>query len=188
MTSIPLGEHARRGLGVDPDVELGRRRDVAFSDRAAHEDDPLDVEVRVAGERQRDVGERAGRDQRDRTARCADPGGEEVDRVLGDGRPGGRREVGPVEPGLPVHVLCHLRVADQRAVGTGGDRNVAAAGELEHAQRVGGRLVERLVAVDGGDPEQLELRARERQQQRHRVVVPGVAVDQHRRGHLGGSL
>ena len=36
------GEHARGRLGIAPDVELGRRRDVALGDRAAHEDDPLE--------------------------------------------------------------------------------------------------------------------------------------------------
>jgi hypothetical protein len=37
-----------------------------------------------------------------------------------------RREVRPVEP---VVVRCHARFADQQAVGPGGDRHVAAAGE-----------------------------------------------------------
>ena len=51
--------------------------------------------------------------------------------------------------------------------------------------RVRRRLLERLVAVHRGDAEQLELRAREREQQRDRVVVPGIAVEDDRDGHAG---
>ena len=50
-------------------------------------------------------------------------------------------------------------------------------GELEHPQRVGGRLGERLVAGDGRDAEQLELGRGQREQDRDRVVVAGVAVE-----------
>ena len=113
--------------------------------------------------------------------------GEEVDRVQRLGLARGRRQVRPVEPRLAVHVRGHARLAHERPVGPGRHRHVAAAGELEHPQRVGRRLVERLVAVHGRDPEQLQLGARERQQQRHRVVVPGVAVDQDRRRHDAGD-
>ncbi len=66
--------------------------------------------------------------------------------------------------------------------------HLGAAGELEHAQRVRGRLGERLVAGDRGHPEQLELGGGEREQDRDRVVVPGVAVeDDRRRRHSHAS-
>ena len=52
--------------------------------------------------------------------------------------------------------------------------------EREHVQRVVGRLLERLVAVHGRDAEQLDLGACQRQQERDRVVVARIAVDDDR--------
>src|ERR671920_1921794 len=63
-------------------------------------------------------------------------------------------------------------------VRAGGDGDVGAVDELEHAQRVRGRLLERLIAGDRRDAEELELGRRECEQQRDRVVVTGVAVEQ----------
>jgi hypothetical protein len=79
-----------------------------------------------------------------------------------------------------VHRRGEAGLADERAVGAGGDRYVGAAGQLEDADGVRRRLRQRLVARDGRDPEQLELGAREREQDRDRVVVTGVAVEQDR--------
>jgi enoyl-CoA hydratase/carnithine racemase len=79
-----------------------------------------------------------------------------------------------------VHVLRYDELALERPVGARRDRDVCAAGELEHAERVGRGLLERLVAPDGGDAEQLDFRAGEREQDRDRVVVPGVAVEEDR--------
>ena len=73
--------------------------------------------------------------------------GEEVDGVLLDGLGRARRELGPVEAALAVDVGGDVGLAHERAVGARRDRHVGAAGELEHAQRVVGRLLERLVAV-----------------------------------------
>ena len=53
-------EHHRRRFGIDPDVELGRGRDIADLVSAAHDDDlrhPLD-ELGIERERRRDVGQR----------------------------------------------------------------------------------------------------------------------------------
>ena len=64
-------EHHRGGLGVDPDVELGRRRGVAARGRAAHHDDLADprVQVRARLQQRGDVRERAGRHERDAARR-----------------------------------------------------------------------------------------------------------------------
>ena len=72
--------------------------------------------------------------------------GEEVDGVLGDRRSLRLGERGPVQAGLPVDVGGDEELARERPVGAGGDRDVAPADELEHAQGVRGRLRERLVA------------------------------------------
>jgi hypothetical protein len=58
-----------------------------------------------------------------------------------------------------------------------GDRHVGPADVVKDADRVRGRLLERLVAGNGGHAEQPDLGAGERQQQRDRVVVAGVAVE-----------
>src|SRR5207237_7154921 len=94
-----------------------------------------------------------------------------------DGRGRGLRQVGPVEPGLAVHVRSRSQLPPQRAVGACGDRDVSATGELEHLERVAGGLLQRLVAGDGRDTSQLDLGRGEREQNRDRVVVAGVAVD-----------
>ena len=95
----------------------------------------------------------------------------------------GVRKVGPVEPGLAVHLGGDAERADERPVGALRDRDLGAAGELEHAQRVGGRLRDGLVAGDGRDRAQLELGRGEREQKRDRVVVARVAVEDDRRRH-----
>ena len=89
----------------------------------------------------------------------------------------GCRQLGPVQTALAVHVRGDMEVAHERAVRAGRHGDVAPPHELEDAQGVVGRLVERLVAVHRRDAEQLHLRARERKEERDRVVVAGVAVE-----------
>ncbi len=100
--------------------------------------------------------------------------------MLGLRRPGRLRQVGAVQTGLAVHVSGDVALANERCVRSGVDRDVAATGELEHAQRVVRRLVERLVAGDGRHADELELGRREGQQDRDRVVVAGIAVEDDR--------
>ena len=96
-----------------------------------------------------------------------------------------RRQRGPSSPLSPWTWAATVSSRVERPVGAGGDGHVRPADEVEHAQRVRGRLLERLVAVHGRDAEHLELRARECEQQRDRVVVAGIAVedDRDRRAH-----
>ena len=121
-------------------------------------------------------------------SRRADLVGQVVDRVLLLGRARGRRQVGAVEPGLAVHVRRDVALAQERLVGAGVDRDVGAARELEHAQRVGGRLVERLVARDGRHADELELGRGDGQQEGDRVVVTGIAVEDDRRRSHAASI
>src|SRR5580704_13409525 len=60
--------------------------------------------------------------------------------------------------------------------GSGG-RDVVAADVIENPDGIRGRLLERLIAGDRGDPEQVQLGAAECQEERDRVVVAGVAVE-----------
>ena len=103
--------------------------------------------------------------------------GEILDGVLRLGLVARGRQVGPVESGLAVHVRCDVTLPHERRVGAGVHGDVAAACELEHAQRVGGCLVERLVARDGRHSDELDLRRGEREEDGDRVVVPGIAVE-----------
>ena len=96
---------------------------------------------------------------------------------VGSGSRACRRQIGAVEPGLAVHVGRDVALADQRPRRAGGDRDVGAADVVEDADRVRGGLLERLVAGHGGHAEQIDLGAGERQQQRDRVVVAGIAVE-----------
>src|SRR3712207_8618984 len=58
---------------------------------------------------------------------------------------------------LAVHVGGDERVAQERPLRAGRQRDVLASRELEHAERVRRRLLERLVPGHGRDPEKLDL-------------------------------
>src|ERR1019366_8137581 len=124
-----------------------------------------------------DVRQRPSRNQRDGTW-IGDQGRRDpVDRVRGLGGSGWRRQVWPVEPGFAVHMRGDVALADQGARRAGGDRDLAVADMVKDADRVCRRLVERLVAGDRGHAEQRYLGAGERQQERDRIVVARVAVE-----------
>jgi hypothetical protein len=151
------GADGRRRFGVGPDVELRRRGPVADADGPAHEHDASRPDVGIALEERGDVRERACRHEHrflvDRT-------GEEVDGPLLD-RSGSRRwQRRAVESAVPVYVGGDGGVADERSRRAGGDGYVAAAAELEHLERVLGRLLKRLVPMHGRDASELDLRAR----------------------------
>ena len=149
-------EDALRGLRVGPDVELGGRRDVALGDRAAHQHDPR---------RSRRMPRRAAsatfvsgpaatstRLRRRRARRGSRP------RAASTGAVAARGSVGAVEPALAVDVRGDVQLAHERAVGAARrPARRSRPGELEHAQRVLGRLLERLVAGDGRDADELDL-------------------------------
>ena len=78
-------EHAPGGLGIGPDVELGRRRAVALPDGAAHQHDPLRQCVRVEREQQREVRQRTGRDEGEPAVAGADLARQQLDGVPVDG-------------------------------------------------------------------------------------------------------
>ena len=101
----------------------------------------------------------------------------EVDGVLAERASAGGRQRRAVEAAVAVHVRRNGELTVERPVGAGGHGNVGAPGEIEHAKSICRRLLERLVPVDGRHTEHVELRARERQQQRDRVVVAGIAVE-----------
>ena len=121
----PGVEDALRGLGIGPDVELGRRRHVALGDRAAHQHDPLPARM-PRSSAQRDVRQRAGRDER--TVSGVDVLGEEVDGVLArPAREARGGSSGPSSPLSPWTCAATCELAHERPVGAGGDRHVRPA-------------------------------------------------------------
>ena len=117
VTSRPLVNTRVGRLGIGPDVELGRRRDVALADRAAHQHDPLDPR-RASGcraRKQADVRQRAGRDERDR---LAEAGARSAMKSTACSATGARRRRGQrraVHPALAVDVLGDERLAARAA-------------------------------------------------------------------------
>jgi hypothetical protein len=86
-----------------------------------------------------------------------------------------------------MDVLGHVRLTDERPVGSRRDLDVRPLGELEDPDRVRGRLVECLVPGDRRDAEELDLGTREREEDGDRVVVPGIAVEEDRDRAQGRS-
>ena len=173
-------EDGLRGLGVGPDVELGGRGHVAVGDRAAHEDDALHVGAARALEEQGDVGQRPRRHERDRLRARGDRPLHEVDGVLTERRPARRGQRRAVETAFAVDVGRDGELPDEGPIGARRDGNIGAAGEVEHPKGVRRRLLERLVPVHDGHAEHVELGACEREEQRDRVVVPRIAVEDDR--------
>ena len=176
------GEHAVRRLGIAPDVELGGGRHVALPDRAAHEHDPLDprLDPGITRQQQRDVGERPDGYQRDRSRRRLQRRRDPVNGVSLLRRPARRGQFGAFEAGLAVDVGGNLQLAHERAIGPGGDGHIGPPGAVQHPDGVRGRLGQRLVPRHGRHAQQLDLVAGQRQEQRGRVVVARVAVDDDR--------
>ena len=79
-----------------------------------------------------------------------------------------------------MHVRGDVALAQERRCGAGEDRDVGSPGELEDAERVRRGLLERLVSGDGGDRRELDLGRGEREEDRDRVVVAGIAVEDDR--------
>ena len=175
-------QHHVRGLGVDIDVELGGRGDVADLEiGAAHHHDLADVrrDVRRLDHRHGDIGQRAERAQRHRPWRlAAQRVDDEVDAVLGLERLLRFRQLRAVEAGRPVDMLGRHQRPPHWPPAAGIDRHLGASGELDHLQGVPGVLGKADIAGDRDDAEHVELLGRgEREEDGDRVVLAGIGVD-----------
>ena len=172
-------DDARR-LRIVPDVEFGRRRDVArLGIGAAHDDEPLDEarQLGFAHQRERDIGQRPGRAEDEAPGMRARGGDDGVDSVTRAGLLLGLGQDRMAEAGLAVDLA---RVPDrdrQRGRRARPDGNVGAPGKRENRPRVARRGGEGDVADDRGDAEDLRLFVRAGVEQRQRVVDAGVDVD-----------
>ena len=101
----------------------------------------------------------------------------------------GARQLGPVEPGLAVDVGGD-EAARGRAGGRRPPRPATSAAPASSSTRIAFAVVFSSVWLPGdrGDAEQLELGARKREQERDRVVVARVAVDEDRGRRHAASI
>ncbi len=168
-----------RRFGIDPDVVFGRRRDVAFATRrAAHDDAAINFggKRRIAGERQRHIGQRPEGHQR-QAGVFAREAQNRLDRVFAL-RLAARGRIAAIGKAIlavkPMRVLVQ---AQQRRGGAGKDGNLDA-GDLSGEQRVARRLLEPDIARNDGEPEHADVGRGERHQNGDRVVGSSVGVDE----------
>ena len=95
-----------------------------------------------------------------------------------------RRQGGPAQPGIAVHLPRVERRAQQRPGAARGHRRPGRADELAHRQRVRRRLGQPDVARHGGDADQVDAGMPVRERDRERVVDPGIAVEDDSGGHV----
>jgi hypothetical protein len=167
------------GLGVDDDVEFGHGAPVAHVVAAAHEHNFLDAfhNARFLAGGHGDVGQAGGGHQGDGSGFVGHDGvDDEVDGVARVQLDGGVRQGGAVHAGLAVDVRGGFDAADQGAAAACGEGNAGDAGDGAHGQGVAGDLFEGLVSHHCCDGQQFYVRVAVREQQRHGVVMPGVAV------------
>ena len=175
------------GLGVAQDVEFGDRGRIADPVRTAHEHNLLDAldNAGLHAGGHRDIGQGTGGDDGDRAGRMAHDGLDEPgDGVLIGQRPARLGQVDAVQAGLPVDVGRVDGLADEGLHATGVDGRAGAAGELAHGPGVVGDLLEAVVAADGRDAQEVDIRAPQREEDGDRVVMARIAVEDHLGGHM----
>ena len=133
-------------------------RDVAAGRGPAHDHEVPDLsdDLRVVPHRERDIGQRPDRDQRDLPGRGADRAGQEVNGVPVGGPRRRRRQADRAEAGVPVHLPGVDDGPEQRPWAARHHRYRVQAHVVAYAQRVRRGQVEADVAGHRGDPAQLK--------------------------------
>ncbi|CUX32019.1 conserved hypothetical protein [Agrobacterium tumefaciens str. CFBP 5621] len=170
------------GLWVDIDVEFRRRCDVAaLEEAAAHHHQFLDAvgDLRRLQERQRHIGQRAERAERYGAGgfphQCFD---DEIDRVLLLRLHGRFVENRAIEAGAAVNMFGGDGLAHQRLLGALIDWNIGAPAQFADDADVAARQLQRNVAGDGAQSENVDfLRACESEHDCRCVVLAGIGVD-----------
>ena len=138
----------------------------------------------IQPEQERDVGQRADRRDGHRLRSLAQDPGDQLDGVLGVRRCRGGRQLRRPDATLPVDLGRADDLPDQWAGGAFGDRDVVATVGVQESQRVLGAVADVGVAAHGRDRQDLELRSRDGQPDRQRVIEAGIAVDDQRQRPL----
>ena len=142
-------------------------------------------EAGIARQRQRDIGQRPERHQR-QAGRGVGEAQDRVDRVFALGRAARRRIAAIAEAVAAVKPVRVLVRAQQRRGGADEDGDVDA-GDLGGQQRVARRLFDADVAGDNGQPQHAHVGRGKRHQDRDGVVGGGVGVDEEIAHGLGRS-
>ncbi len=180
-------EDCGRGLRIGPQVELRRRRDVADGGAAAHDADALEQvgQVRLETQRQRDIRHRSHRDQHQFARRAPGFANDRECRMLTGDAAVGLRHLGAVDAGFAVkRLFLELRL-HQRPVGAGRDRHVQPRQRADR-QRIARGVLQRCVAMDCRDRDQIKMPGGI--EDGHRVIMAGIAVDQHSLHRPSSSL
>ncbi|MPM29783.1 hypothetical protein SDC9_76324 [bioreactor metagenome] len=177
----PAAKHDIRRLGINQDVKLRRRRPVAKLDAAAHEINmpDLGLQMRVEQHQRRDVGQRPGWNQHNGLFALLQNLRHQHAGVLRDRLILRLRQGGTVEAGVAVHRRRDDRVRDERLHPAHRERDIQPD-ERHDASRVIGRFLDGLVAANGCYGLDVEHGTRVCQYPRDCVVVPRIAVQNHR--------
>ena len=182
-----LVENDVGGLRIDHDVEFRGRAPVSDVVAAAHEHNFPDPggDAWLLAHSERDVGERAGWNERYRPWLVAhDRVDDEVDGVTRIGDQRRRRQHRPVHPRLAVDGRRYFRLPNEWPMCAGGKRHARDPGDAGDGERVSHDLVNGLVAVDGRDGHEFDGRITVRENQRDRVIVAGVTVENYLSCHV----
>ena len=175
-----------RRFGIIGEIRIDHRRcgpvNAGMKYRRPHDDNLTQElgDLRRLGDRQRDVGDRPHRTERDLARALFRHADDEIAGVL-VGRPDLRlRKLDIADRIRPVNVIGAPDIGvNERALDAFCDRNVRPAQKLEHTQRIAG--CDRRVGVAEGCGESLELYAwpADSVENRHGVVDAGIDIDDH---------
>ena len=178
----PGGEHDFGRFGIDINIELGCRGDVAhLKIRATHQHDFLHPGDDIGGllERGGDIGQWAQRAQGDGAGGGSAQGfNDEIHRMPGLQRHGRVVHLRPVQPGFAMHMFGGDQFAQHRRGASGEHRQIRAARQFADDPGVARCQRQRHIACDRCDAQHLDFSRRgEGQQNRHGVILSGVGID-----------
>ncbi len=179
-------ENDRGGLRVDVNIKFSGGCRIASGVGAAHENyffDFLD-DPRVFTNGHGDVRQGPRGHQCDVATGLHQELDDHIDGVPRVERHGRLAERRAVEPRLAVNIPSRLELAGQRPVAAGRDGDVLDPGDGSDAAGVKAGLVEGLVPRYGRDGDELDLRVAMSEQDRHGVIVAGIAIQDYLSRHL----
>ena len=177
----PGREHDVGGFRIEPDIELGWNETGVSPPvhGASHHDQPCHArwQLRIETQRQREIGERPERDQREFPGAFPGEAHECRGRCLVGCLAERRKVAGIAESVAPVHMAGILGSRGQRHLAAGEHRNLGTD-HVQQLQRIADRV--RKADIARRDRQGRDITAGMRHQDRQRVVHAGVGIDQQR--------